>query len=124
MRVEIKHSEQSKGMISKTTFFRTEFNFIFSEEEKGIIAEADLGPYTFLEREPPFDSKDYGEPDKAYEYEVTLRKLLNDGGFHHASPSRRQAWDFTRNVKEQLPNLKAVLDKYAGIALENESIEL
>ena len=124
MRVEIKHSEHKKGFIAKANYVRTDYDFIFSEEEKAIIDEADLGRTTFLERQPPFDSPDFGEPEMAYKYEVRIEDLLEKGGFHHSFPVRRAAADFMGEVKEQLPLLKAIMDKYANLKLEDETLEL
>ena len=124
MRVEIKYSDKSTGMLSKTLHYVIDFQFFFSEEEKAVIRKADLSGIPFLNRSAPSDSEDYGNTDLDIKYLVTVGQLVKEGGFTHAAVSKRYAHDFVVLAKEALPKLKDLITQYADLSLEDETIEL
>lgn len=123
MRLEIKYSEHKTGMMSKTTHFKADYRFFFTEEEKAILEYADLHDETFLERTAPSDNSEISDRDADYKYTVEIRHLLN-GGFYHSYTTRRGISDFSQKIKSLLPNVKSLIESYADLKLEDETIEL
>lgn len=122
MRVEIKHSEKKTGLVSKKSHLKIEFEFMFSEEEKAIIENADLQDFIFLEREAPSDTDDFDDKDNFYKYKVYMKKLL-EGGFEHCTLTKREAHNFIVKVKNACQKLREIIDSYSDLKLTDESFE-
>ena len=139
MKINIRHVEKKQGLVFKKHLHGVELSVIFSEEEKGIIAERKLGRTILMERGAPADT----DPDKmanrglakkiamsaikgdmdANNFHMTFNKLLKDKDtFWFDTPIEAKEYDIA--LKEEiLPIAKAYLEGNKEVGAE-ESFEL
>lgn len=133
MKVTIKHSEKSVGLIRKKKHYGVTVHVVFDATEKAIINERNLKDRVVIERGYPSDMSD-GKVEKhanrslgkklltaavkghdANDFHLRIVTLLNGPDtFHFDIPG--EAKDYEVHVKENLVKLKEFI-------LDNEKIE-
>lgn len=123
MRIEIRHSSISTGMISKTVHFQIDIGTTFSDEELSIIEDAELDGFTILTRSAPSNHKDFEWNQENPAFDVTIGTLRN-GGFSHVVDRKRLAHDFVEHALSEFSKVRELLDRYADLNLEDRTVEI
>ena len=128
MKVDIKHSERTEGMIRKTTYPVVSVKVDFSEEEQQIIKQNKLENYILVERGIPanLEKEKFAHQaiaDRPQAYSLKVRDLMRSDADSYAFHAVHEAKNYVQRVKEALPSLKNMLDGNVE-AGEDESFEL
>ena len=128
MKVDIKHSEKTEGMIRKTTYPVVSVRVDFNEEEKQIIKQNKLENYIVVERGIPANlAKEkfahQAIADRPHAYSLKVSDLLRKDPDRYAFDAIHEAKNYVGLVKDALPNLKGMLEGNTETG-EDESFEL
>ena len=122
MKVDIKNVEKTKGMLRKTTYYGVQLTVLFTEEEKAVIKNRNLGNLVILERGQSADQKPEPRLVEMGIFNLTPSTLL-DGPNLHWFETLGQTKQYIDNLKEALTELKDVIDANKETA-EDQSFEL
>jgi hypothetical protein len=118
MKIDITTNEVSTGLIKKTKHHQVNLTVLFSEEEKQIISDCELGKVIVLERGTPSNRKDSVEGL----WNLTIDMLVY-GKDEYAFATPAEAKNYVEELKEQLPLLKDHIMSNAD-GVEDTSFEL
>ena len=114
MKVEIKYSEE-KGFWGKIKAYNVWMGVTFSEEEKAIISNKNLGKTLFTD----WVSND----ERRTTIPADINRLVKNGCFAEGFPNPIEAQEFAEHLKEKMRVLKSFIDG-SGREQKNESFEL
>lgn len=138
MKVDIKHVEKSKGMLSRKTLHGVALSVTFSDEELSIIRDRRLDHDIIVERGVPADVDEYKHANRgmtrklmtaavngrdANHFHLTVGKLVR-GTDTYFFDTPLEAKEYTEHLREALPKFKAYIMENAGIDEKSSSFEL
>jgi hypothetical protein len=121
MKVDIKRTEEMRGLIFKKKDFVVTVTVQFTEEEKKAIEMTKIGNYVLVERPPRAGVKD----GKGLEdvFHLRVRQLLNGAPDKYEFERIDDANRYQHQLPEALKSLKALIEDYVE-APANQSFEL
>ena len=137
MKVKIEHTEQSKGMLRKTTYYGVKVQVEFSAEERAIIEKRNLWNDRVLDRDADALTDEDKHEQKglarklaqaaisgkdSLNFHLTVRKLGNGDTYWLTSPVL--AKDYEAQVKDGLVELKDYIMGNEKIEQKSDSFEL
>lgn len=125
MRVNISHSEKSKGLLKKTTYYIVSCDVQFSEEELHIIKTAGLNKTIVMERAVPADqSNSKLAHDVADVFNLRIFNLMEKKPNEYVLATPGEARQYEEELKERLRMLKEYIDGNQEGGREDSSFEL
>jgi hypothetical protein len=138
VRVSIEHTQETKGLLRKTTFYIVCLTVEFSEEEKSIIQQRKLERDIILERGAPANVDEEKHANRgllskaitaatkgldANHFHLTIGKLLA-GTDRYALATPLEAKEYEAEIKDKLTALKGYIMGNARIEEKSSSFEL
>lgn len=123
MRVSIEHEEEKHGLFRKTTYYTVSLTVDFSEEEKQVIKDSDLGDSLILERPPQANIKDSTQGLEDI-FHLRIKDLVKGKPDKHTWATPAEAKNYEADLKEVLPKLKEYIEQNSGIEEKSTTFEL
>lgn len=120
MKVDIKRTEETRGLIFKKKDFVVTVTVLFTEEEKKAIEMAQLEKYVLVERPPRAGVDGKGVEDV---FHLRVRHLLKGTPDKYEFEHVDDADAYQRALPEELKNLKQAIQNYIDTP-KDQSFEL
>jgi len=124
MRVNIDHSERQTGLLKKTTYHDISCKITFSDEEKQIIKQRELGDLIVMERDLPADRNPAKYENREYIFNLLLKDLTKGVADVYTVATPLDAKNYDADLKEQLKLLKQYIDGNTEIEEKSSAFEL
>ncbi len=124
MRVNIEHTEDSRGIFKKTTYYVVTIKVDFSDEELHIIKDQDIEDLVVLERNTPASLIDKNFDDEAGYWDLKIKSLMLKDGSSHDFHTVGEAKQYATALEEAMPRLKDYISANAGIDETSKTFEL
>lgn len=126
MRVSIEHTQQTKGLFSKTTHYIVSVTVQFSEEEKYALKNA--GDAVIVEREPGSQTKPFANEEEAAilgrHLHLKVSHLIKGKTDNYSLASPAEAKEYDTNLRASLQNLKDYISANTEVMSGKDSFEL
>ena len=120
MKVDIKRSEQTRGLFKKTTEYHVSVSVQFSEEEKKVIEECDISGNVICERPTRAGMKAFEDPSI---FHLRVLSLLKDKPDVFEFENLADANEYNDAIPPSLKNLKDFIERNSS-PQEDTSFEL
>lgn len=117
MKVHLKRSEEKRGMLRKTTWYKMDARIELDADEAAIVKEHKIGKLVFMEITRPW------EKDELFNHaEFDVSDVISAKGFWQSAPELGHVNRWEEEFKEKCRGLKSTIEKYGETGGEKEEV--